>query len=70
MGMITKKSFEYNADSEAESERFINEYKDKQMEEGYSVIGTSVKYKNKKDKKTGVITDEVWQTKVTISYEV
>ena len=70
MKKLKKVTYEYDIDSEKEADLTIEEYKNKQYDEGYTVLKTKVDYKAKKDRKTGEITEEKWITSVTLGYEV
>lgn len=70
MKQLVKTTYVYNIDNEEESAKTIQDYKDKQLTEGYTVLKSKVDYKTKKDRKTGEITEEKWVTEVTLSYEV
>lgn len=70
MKQLVKTTYVYNIDNEEESTKTIQDYKDKQLTEGYTVLKSKVDYKTKKDRKTGEITEEKWVTEVTLSYEV
>lgn len=70
MKQLIKTTYVYNIDNEEESAKTIQDYKDKQLTEGYTVLKSKVDYKTKKDRKTGEITEEKWVTEVTLSYEV
>ena len=69
MKKLIKKTYVYNIDSEKEATATIEDYKQKQYEEGYVVLKTKVDYKTKKDRKTGEIVEEKWITEVTIGYD-
>lgn len=70
MKQLIKTTYVYNIDNEEESARTIQDFKDKQLTEGYTVLKSKVDYKTKKDRKTGDIIEEKWVTEITLSYEV
>lgn len=70
MKQLIKTTYVYNIDNEDESARTIQDFKDKQLTEGYTVLKSKVDYKTKKDRKSGEIIEEKWVTEVTIAYEV
>ena len=70
MKQLFKATYAYNIDNEEESTKTIQDYKDRQLTEGFTVLKSKVDYKTKKDRKTGEIIEEKWVTEVTLSYEV
>lgn len=70
MKQLIKTTYVYNIDNEDESARTIQDFKDKQLTEGYTVLKSKVDYKTKKDRKSGEVIEEKWVTEVTIAYEV
>lgn len=70
MKQLFKQTYTYIIDNEEESAQTIQDFKDKQLTEGYTVLKSKVDYKTKKDRKTGEIIDEKWVTEVTLVYEV
>jgi len=48
----------------------IEEYKNNQASEGYTLTKYNTTYKSKKDRKTSEIIDEYWLVSVTKEYEV
>lgn len=48
----------------------IEEYKNNQAADGYTLTKYNTTYKSKKDRKTGEIIDEYWLVSVTKEYEV
>ena len=68
--MMTKRTEVYRVDTEAEATNLVEDYKNRAMREGFTVIKTKVDYKSKKDRKTGELTDEWWMVEVTIAYEL
>lgn len=67
---LKKLTYSYDSDTEQESSELIEKYKDEQLEKGYMVTKSKVNYKSKKDRKTGEIISENWDTEITIAYEV
>ena len=70
MKRLTKQTFTYDIDNEDEATRTVEEYKAKQLTDGYTLLKSKIDYKAKKDRKTGEITEERWVTEVTLAYEV
>ena len=70
MRKLRKRTDEYDIDSEKEAAATVEEYKEKQYEEGYTVLKTKIDYKAKKDRKTGEIVDENWVTSITVAYGI
>ena len=70
MKTLKKATYTYDIDNEAESVDTIQEFKDKQVSGGYTVLKHKTDYKVKKDRKTGEIIDENWLTEVTLGYNV
>lgn len=68
--IMTKRTEVYRVDTEAEATNLVEDYKNRAMREGFTVIKTKVDYKSKKDRKTGELTDEWWMVEVTIAYEL
>lgn len=68
--MMTKRTEVYRVDTEDEATNLVEDYKNRAMREGFTVIKTKVDYKSKKDRKTGELTDEWWMVEVTIAYEL
>ena len=68
--IMTKKTEVYRVDTEEEAADIVQAYKDRAINEGYTVSKTKVDYKSKKDRKTGDITDEWWMVEVTVAYEI
>ena len=48
----------------------IEEYKNNQVTDGYTLTKYNTTYKSKKDRKTHEIVDEFWLVSVTKEYEV
>lgn len=60
----------FKVDSEQLAMDTIEEYKNNQSVEGYTLTKYNTIYKSKKDRKTGEIVDEYWLVSVTKEYEV
>jgi len=60
----------YVLDSEQEALDTIEECKEKQHSEDYTLTKYKTEYKCKKDRKTGDLIDERWNATVTKEYEV
>lgn len=60
----------YIANSEQRAMDIIEEFKNAQLEEGYTLTKYNTTYKCKKDRKTKEIVEEYWLVKVTKEYEV
>ena len=60
----------FKVDSEQLAMDTIEEYKNNQNIEGYTLTKYNTTYKCKKDRKTGDIIDEYWLVSVTKEYEV
>ena len=70
MARIRSKTFEFIVDSEQEAMDLIEEYKEKQAKEGYTLTKYNTVYKSKKDRKTHEVIEEYWIVTVTKKYEV
>lgn len=70
MKKLTKITKTYDVDNEKEATETVEECKQKQYDEGYTVLKTKVDYKPKKDRKTGEIVDEKWVVELTVSYVI
>lgn len=70
MKRLIKQTFVYDIDDENEAAATVEEFKNEQLEKGYTVLKSKIDYKAKKDRKTGEIVDENWKTEITIAYEV
>lgn len=70
MADLTKRTTEYHAYSEPEATKIVEDYKANAAAEGYTVIKSKINYKQKKDRKTGEVIEEVWIVEVTVSYEI
>lgn len=60
----------FKVDSEQLAMDTIEEYKNNQIENGYTLTKYNTTYKSKKDRKTHEIVDEYWLVSVTKEYEV
>ena len=60
----------FKVDSEQLAMDTIEEYKNNQSVEGYTLTKYNTTYKSKKDRKTSEIVDEYWLVSVTKEYEV
>lgn len=60
----------FKVSSEQRAMEIIEEHKNAQSAEGYTLIKYNTTYKSKKDRKTGEIIDEYWLVSVTKEYEV
>lgn len=69
MKQLTKMTYVYKIDSEEEASSTIQQFKDKQLTEGYTVDRTEITHKIKKATKN-TEGEEYWTTKITIVYEV
>ena len=67
---LVKQMYTYNVYSEKDATQTVEEFKDRQDEEGYTVTKTKVDYKVKKDRKTGEIVEEKWIVEITITYNI
>ena len=67
---LWKETLTYKTDNEEEAMSTIEDFKSRQMEEGYTLTKYKTDYKVKKDKKTGEILDETWTVMVEKTYEV
>ena len=67
---LWKETLTYKTDNEEEAMSTIEDFKSRQMEEGYTLTKYKNDYKVKKDKKTGEILDETWTVMVEKTYEV
>lgn len=66
---LLKKTYLYAIDSEFEAAQTIEDFKKRQIDEGYRVVKSKIDYKCKKDRKTGEVIFEVWNTEITVSYD-
>ena len=60
----------FKVDSEQLAMDTIEEYKNNQVVDGYTLTKYDTTYKYKKNRKTGEIENEYWLVKVTKEYEV
>jgi hypothetical protein len=60
----------FKVDSEQLAMDTIEEYKNNQTVDGYTLTKYNTTYKSKKDRKTHEIIDEFWLVSVTKEYEV
>lgn len=60
----------FKVDSEQLAMDTIEEYKNNQVTNGYTLTKYNTTYKCKKNRKTGEIEDEFWLVSVTKEYEV
>lgn len=60
----------FKVDSEQLAMDTIEEYKNNQTVDGYTLTKYDTTYKCKKNRKSGEIEDEYWLVKVTKEYEV
>lgn len=65
----TKETISHEADTEAEANSIIEDFKARSFSEGFTVTKTKVDYKTKKDRKTGEITEEWYNVEVTFVYD-
>lgn len=70
MKQLKTETLVFKVDSEQLAMDTIEQYKDKQAEEVYTLTKYNTTYKSKKDRKTGEIIDEYWLVSVTKEYEV
>ena len=60
----------FKVDSEQLAMETIEQYKDNQITDGYTLTKYNTTYKSKKDRKTHEIVEEYWLVTVTKEYEV
>ena len=70
MKQLKTETLIFKVDSEQLAMDTIEQYKDKQTTEEYTLTKYNTTYKSKKDRKTGEIVDEYWLVSVTKEYEV
>lgn len=70
MKQLKTETLTFKVDSEQEALNIIEECKEKQHTEGYTLTKYNTVYKSKKDRKTGEIVDEYWLASTTKEYEV
>lgn len=66
--ILLSKVEEIQVDTEQDAKQLIEEYSTKQFQEGYRVVDSRYKYRNKKVK--GEIVEEWYIVTVKLSYEV
>ena len=70
MKQLKTETLIFKVDSEQLAMDTIEQYKDNQATEAYTLTKYNTTYKSKKDRKTGEIVDEYWLVSVTKEYEV
>lgn len=70
MKQLKTETLIFKVDSEQLAMDTIEQYKDNQTTETYTLTKYNTTYKSKKDRKTGEIVDEYWLVSVTKEYEV
>lgn len=70
MKQLKTETLVFKVDSEELAMSIIQEHKDNQDVNGYTLTKYNTVYKNKKDKKTGEIIDEFWLVTVSKEFEV
>ena len=70
MKQLKTETLVFKVDSEQVAMDTIEQYKDNQAKEGYTLTKYNTTYKCKKDRKSGEIVDEYWLCSVTKEYEV
>lgn len=70
MKQLKTETLVFKVDSEQLAMDTIEQYKDQQQEDAYTLTKYNTTYKSKKDRKTGEIVDEYWLVSVTKEYEV
>lgn len=70
MKQLKTETLTFKVDSEQEALNIIEECKEKQRTEGYTLTKYNTVYKSKKDRKTQEIIDEYWLASTTKEYEV
>lgn len=70
MKQLKTETLTYKVDSEQEALTIIEECKEKQRTDGYTLTKYNTVYKSKKDRKTGELIDEYWLASTTKEYEV
>ena len=68
MDQLKTETQEYVVGSEQRAMDIIENYKNNQLNEGYTLTKYKTTYKCKKDRKTGDIVDEYWLVSVTKEY--
>lgn len=67
---LVKQMYTYHVYSEKDATQTVEEFKERQDAEGYTVTKTKIDYKVKKDRKTGEIVEEKWIVEITITYNM
>ena len=67
---LKTETFVFKVDSEQQAMDTIEEYKDNQLVENYTLTKYNTTYKSKKDRKTKEIVEEYWLVSVTKEHEV
>lgn len=70
MKQLKTETLTFKVDSEQEAITLIEECKEKQNTENYTLNKYNTVYKSKKDRKTGEILEEYWLVSTTKEYEV
>lgn len=70
MKQLKTETLVFKVNSEQIAMDTIEQYKDNQAQEGYTLTKYNTTYKCKKDRKSGEIVDEYWLCSVTKEYEV
>ena len=70
MKQLKTETLIFKVNSEQLAMDTIEQYKDNQLTESYTLTKYNTTYKCKKDRKTGEIVDEYWLVSVTKEYEV
>ena len=70
MKQLKTETLVFKVDSEQLAMDTIEEYKDNQIVQEYTLTKYNTTYKCKKNRKTGEIEDEYWLVSVTKEYEV
>lgn len=70
MKELKTETLTFKVDSEQLAMDTIEEYKSKQLQEGYTLTKYNTVYKCKKDRKSGEIIDEFWLVTVTKEYVI
>lgn len=70
MKQLKTETLIFKVDSEQLAMDTIEQYKNNQAAEAYTLTKYNTTYKSKKDRKTGEIVDEYWLVSVTKEYEV
>ncbi len=70
MKELETETLSFRVDSEQLAMDTIEEYKSKQLQEGYTLTKYNTVYKCKKDRKSGSIISEFWRVTVTKEYNI